>query len=85
MKPRLIMLMAIAVAALSVVIAAGRLNYHFSAPPAVHATLKPSLAAYLGVYEAGAPATYKPVEEFAKAVGRQPNLVGYYSGWAEPF
>jgi len=85
MKPRLIMLMALAVAALSVTIAAGRFNYRFSAPPAVHATLKPSLASYLGVYEAGVPASYQPVEAFAKAAGRRPNLVGYFSGWAEPF
>jgi mannan endo-1,4-beta-mannosidase len=85
MRPRLIMLMALAVAALSVTIAAGRFNYRFSAPPAVHATLKPSLASYLGVYEAGVPTSYQPVEAFAKAAGRQPNLVGYFSGWAEPF
>jgi hypothetical protein len=25
------------------------------------------------------------VEGFAKAIGRKPNLVGYYSGWNEPF
>jgi mannan endo-1,4-beta-mannosidase len=85
MKARLIMLMALAVASLSVVIGAGRLSYRFSAPPPAHASLKPSLASYLGVYEAGAPASYQPVEEFAKVAGRQPDLVGYFSGWAEPF
>ena len=26
-----------------------------------------------------------PIADFAQAAGRQPNLVGYYSGWAEPF
>jgi mannan endo-1,4-beta-mannosidase len=42
---------------------------------------------YLGVYEPGAPATYAGVEQFAKAIGRQPNLVSYYSSWPnlEPF
>ena len=25
------------------------------------------------------------MNEFAKAIGRKPNLVGYYSGWNEPF
>jgi mannan endo-1,4-beta-mannosidase len=85
MRPRVIMLAALVLAALSVVIAAGRFNYKFSPPPPVHASLKPSLAAYLGVYEPGAPANYQNVEEFAKAAGRQPNLVGYFSGWAEPF
>jgi hypothetical protein len=79
------MLMALAIAALSVVISASRFTYIFSPPPAVHASLKPSLASYLGVYEPGAPGSYQQVEEFARVVGRSPNLVGYYSGWAEPF
>jgi mannan endo-1,4-beta-mannosidase len=47
--------------------------------------LPASLASYLGVYEAGPPHDYQPVAQFAVAVGREPNLVGYYSGWAEPF
>lgn len=85
MKPRFIMLMALAVAGFSVVIAAGRLNYRFAPPPAVHASLRPSLASYLGVYEAGVPASYQSVDTFAKVAGRRPNLVGYFSGWAEPF
>jgi Glycosyl hydrolase family 26 len=42
-------------------------------------------ASYLGVYETGPPRTYQPVADFTRAVGRQPNLVGYYSGWGEPF
>jgi mannan endo-1,4-beta-mannosidase len=54
-------------------------------PPAVHATLTPRLASYLGVYERGVPPAYDPVTEFAAAAGEAPNLVGYYSGWAEPF
>jgi len=85
MKSRLVMLMALAIAALSLVLSASRFTYPFSSPPAVHAALKPSLASYLGVYEAGVPASYSRVNEFAKAAGRSPNLVGYYSGWAEPF
>lgn len=40
---------------------------------------------YLGVYEPGSPDSYSGVEEFAHAVGRQPNLVSYYSGWGENF
>ena len=40
---------------------------------------------YLGVYEPGAPSSYKGIEEFAKDVGRQPNIVSYYSGWGEKF
>jgi len=42
---------------------------------------------YLGVYEPDAPATYAGVDQFADAIGRQPNLVSYYSSWLdlEPF
>jgi hypothetical protein len=40
---------------------------------------------YLGVYTPGVPSSYAPVERFAAAVGRQPNLVLYYSGWYESF
>ena len=47
--------------------------------------LPTSTASYLGVYESGPPQNYQPVAEFAQAVGRAPNLVGYYSGWKEPF
>jgi mannan endo-1,4-beta-mannosidase len=54
-------------------------------PPAAHATLPPSPASYLGVYEAGAPPAYNPIADFAVAAHSQPNLAGYYSGWAEPF
>ena len=49
------------------------------------APLPTSPASYLGVYEHGTPGNYQPDAVFTKAVGRQPNLVGYYSGWGEPF
>ncbi|MGD0605057.1 MAG: glycosyl hydrolase [Streptosporangiaceae bacterium] len=42
-------------------------------------------ASYLGVYESGALDSYQPVADFTRVAGRQPNLVGYYSGWSEPF
>ncbi len=42
-------------------------------------------ASYLGVYENGAPPDYAPVAGFAAAAGRAPNLVGYFSGWPQPF
>ncbi len=45
----------------------------------------PQPVRYLGVYEPGAPNSYTGVEQFAHAVGRQPNLVSYYSGWGEQF
>jgi hypothetical protein len=40
---------------------------------------------YLGVYERGGPQTYAPVEEFARTVGRQPNITLLYSSWWEKF
>ena len=40
---------------------------------------------YLGVYEPDAPHSYAGVNQFAQAIGRQPNLVSYYSPWLEPF
>jgi hypothetical protein len=40
---------------------------------------------YLGVYEPDAPRTYAGVDQFAQAIGTQPNLVSYYSSWLERF
>ena len=54
-------------------------------PSRTQATLSTAPASYLGVYETGPPLNYQPVSVFTKAVGRQPNLVGYYSGWKEHF
>jgi len=31
------------------------------------------------------PLPYQPVTTFAERIAKQPNLVGYYSGWGEPF
>jgi Glycosyl hydrolase family 26 len=56
-----------------------------SSPPPAHASLPPSPTSYLGVYETGTPPDYHPVAGFGKAAGVMPNMVGYYSGWAEPF
>ena len=40
---------------------------------------------YVGVYEKGVPGTYAPVTTFGRAIGRQPNIVLYYSSWYEKF
>lgn len=40
---------------------------------------------YVGVHEPNAPTSYYEVQQFAQAIGLQPNLVSYYSGWPEPF
>jgi mannan endo-1,4-beta-mannosidase len=40
---------------------------------------------YLGVFEPDAPGSYSGIDQFAQAIGRQPNIVSYYSYWLEPF
>jgi mannan endo-1,4-beta-mannosidase len=40
---------------------------------------------YLGVFEPDAPGSYAGVNHFAQAIGRQPNVVLYYSHWFQPF
>jgi mannan endo-1,4-beta-mannosidase len=53
-------------------------------PPDPPARPAPELR-YFGVYEPDAPNSYDGITGFARAVGRQPNLVSYYSGWRESF
>ena len=46
----------------------------------------PAMAgSYVGVYAAGAPASYAGVAAFTNATGIRPRLVVYYSGWLERF
>jgi mannan endo-1,4-beta-mannosidase len=86
MRSRLVMILAVVLAAAAVAGAGTRLARSSShRPAAVHASLAPTLASYLGVFEPGAPPGYGAIASFAQAVDRRPNLVGYYSGWAEPF
>jgi hypothetical protein len=40
---------------------------------------------YLGVYVTGITDTYQRAAEFAKAGGVRPDLIGYVTGWAQPF
>jgi mannan endo-1,4-beta-mannosidase len=40
---------------------------------------------FIGLYNRAAPISYDGVNQFAQAVGTQPNLVSYYSPWLEPF
>ena len=86
MKSRLVVAVAMVLALASVTGAVSRVvSSAPSKPPAAHAALTPRLAAYLGAFEPGAPPDYAPVASFAQAAGQVPNLIGYYSGWAEPF
>ena len=88
MRSRLILILAIALAVAAVAGASARLIASISSssrPPAAHASLPPEPAAYLGVFEAGAPPGYGAIASFTQAAGRQPNLLGYYTGWLQPF
>jgi len=71
-----------------VVVAVGALGVFFvyrHDPRAATAHAKSILHHYVGVSEAGEIASYQPVEQFAKAIGRQPNIVLYYARWKDPF
>src|SRR5271155_6136682 len=81
MRSRLVILVAIVIAAAAVAVAVSR----FASGSGGSAALPSNPASYLGVYETGPPRTYQPVADFTRAVGKQPNLVGYYSGWGEAF
>jgi mannan endo-1,4-beta-mannosidase len=84
MRSKLVVLVAIVIAVVSAVAVSGFVS-SCSSPAVASASLPTNPASYLGVYENGPPQTYQPVADFTQAVGRQPNLVGYYSGWKEPF
>jgi hypothetical protein len=86
MRSRLVMILALALAVTAVAVTGSRLLARYSPPPPpAHAALTPKLASYLGVFEPGAPPAYGSIAGFAQAVGRTPNMLGYYSGWLEPF
>ena len=71
------------IAAVVLVVALLRVSGVFTGTQVAAAPVQP--LRYLGVYEPGAPSSYSGVEQFARDVGREPNLVSYYSGWNEPF
>jgi Glycosyl hydrolase family 26 len=85
MRSRLVMLATVVVAVAAIAAVIIRFGPSGSRPTAAQASLSIAPASYLGVYETGPPLKYQPVSVFTKAVGRQPNLVGYYSGWGEHF
>src|SRR5580704_9916665 len=85
MRTRIVMLLAFVIAAVAVGFTGARFTYLPAPHPTVHAPLPSALDSYLGVFEPGTPPSYQPIEDFAKAAGKAPNLVGYYSGWAQPF
>jgi mannan endo-1,4-beta-mannosidase len=85
MRYRLLLLLSVVVACVSLSLTGVHLKFRYLTPAAPHSHLPYSSAGYLGVYEPGVPPSYAPIETFAQTIRRQPNLVGYYSGWAEKF
>jgi Glycosyl hydrolase family 26 len=84
MRYRLLLLLSVVVACVSLSLTGSHLKFRL-VTPATRAPLPPSSASYLGVYEPGVPPDYAPIANFARTIQKQPNLVGYYSGWAAPF
>jgi hypothetical protein len=80
MKSGLVIIVVVVVAAAATALAVSRFISSSSS-----GSLPTHPASYLGVYEKGALQDYQPVADFSTMAGRQPNLVGYYSGWGEPF
>src|SRR6185369_2160595 len=85
MRSRLALPAALAIAVAGAVFAVSHLVSPAAPTGAGAASLPVAPASYLGVYEKGPPGSYQPVAAFTRAAGRQPNLVGYYGGWGEPF
>jgi Glycosyl hydrolase family 26 len=85
MKYRLVTLISFVIAVTAIAVTTHQLNFGYSSKPTIVKKLPPRAYSYLGVYEDGAPPGFGPVAHFASVVGHKPNLVGYYSGWAQPF
>jgi mannan endo-1,4-beta-mannosidase len=56
-------------------------HHRGSVPGGAAAAFRPAL----GVYALGMPGSYLPVQTFATAVGKQPRIVLFYSGFGEQF
>jgi mannan endo-1,4-beta-mannosidase len=73
-----------AIAAAVVIGTAAAVTLALQAKPAYPIHPTPAVR-YLGLHEPDAPGSYTGVDQFAQAIGRQPNLVSYYSPWGDPF
>ena len=87
MRYRLVTLIGFVIAVTAIAVTSSRITFRY--PPAVHETLVPKAASYLGVFEKGTPPgtppDYGSIEQFSDMARQKPNLVAYYSGWAQPF
>lgn len=85
MRSNMVVLAALLAAAVALTYTGARFIFVPSPPPSAHASLPPKPSSYLGVFETGSPPRYDPIADFGRVAGKQPNMVSYYSGWAEPF
>jgi hypothetical protein len=85
MRSRLMISLAVVIAAAAAVTFVISRFVSFAGSAAAPLSLPTNQASYLGVYEHDTLQAYQPIADFARAAGKQPNLVGYYSGWREPF
>jgi hypothetical protein len=74
-----------AVIALAAGVSAYTITTHAPAPAAETPVRPVTSTRYLGVYEPGEIGNYQNVVNFGNAVGRQPNLVLYYTTLSTPF
>lgn len=58
---------------------------HVVAPHHVATPVLSPSSPVLGVFEGSVDATWRPVQQFAAAVGRKPGIVVKYSGWNDPW
>ena len=85
MRSQLILLIAVALVATAIAASVLHLISSSGGSGQEPTFLPTNQASYLGVYEHGGLQSYQPIADFTRAAGEQPNLVGYYSGWGEPF
>jgi hypothetical protein len=85
MMSRILLVFALVMAAAAVIFATKKAIFEVTPPQPAHASLNPSPASYLGIYEQGTPPSYQPITAFADAIGQEPNLIAWFSGWAQQF
>jgi mannan endo-1,4-beta-mannosidase len=83
--PRPIVIVGAVLLVLIAVIVAVARDLGSSAPRAQAIMLPAKPRSYLGLYERSTISSYTAVNQFAHAIGRQPNLVSSYIGWGESF
>ena len=77
MRSRLAVVLAVAIAMVSIAAVVIARSHAEAARPVARATLPARPRSYLGVYEPGVVPQYAEIRAFGQVAGRQPNLAGY--------